>query len=134
MHIFIYMKFKQKSDYTILTITPCKSISSTVCYPISDILYPVFSSVQFSRSVVSGSLHPMDCSKPGLRVHDQLPEFTLTHVHWVSHAIQPSHFLSSPSPPAFSLSQHQGLFQRAYRQIANALWYFLYIMRHLGFR
>ena len=54
---------------------------------------------------------PMDCSTPGLPVHHQLPEFAQTHVHWVGDAIQPSHPLSSPSPPAFSLSQHQGLFQ-----------------------
>ena len=53
---------------------------------------------------------PMDCSMPGLPVHYQLPEFTQTHVQ-VSDAIQPSHPLSSPSPPAFNLSQHQGLFQ-----------------------
>ena len=51
---------------------------------------------------------PMDYSMPGLPV--QLPEFTQTHVHWVSDAIQSSHPLSSPSPPAFNLSQHQGLF------------------------
>ena len=54
---------------------------------------------------------PMDCSTPGLLVHKQLPEFTQTHVHWVSDAIQPSHPLSSPSPLAFNLSQHQGLFK-----------------------
>ena len=54
---------------------------------------------------------PMDCSTPGLPVHHQLPEFTQTHVHWVGDAIQPSHPLSSPSPLAFSLSPHQGLFQ-----------------------
>ena len=53
----------------------------------------------------------MDCSTPGLPVHHQLPEFTQTHVHRVGNAIQPSHPLSSPSPPAFNLSQHQGLFQ-----------------------
>ena len=52
----------------------------------------------------------MDRSTPGLPVHHQLPEFTQTHVHRVSDAIQPSHPLSSPSPPAFNLSQHQGLF------------------------
>ena len=46
---------------------------------------------------------------PGLPVHHQLPESTQTHVHWVSDAIQPSHPLSSPSPPALNLSQHQGL-------------------------
>ena len=54
---------------------------------------------------------PMDCSKPGLHVHHQLPEFTQTYVHWAGDAIQPSHPLSSPSPPAFNLSQHQGLFK-----------------------
>ena len=53
---------------------------------------------------------PMDWSLPGLPVHHQLLEFSQTWVHWVSDAIQPSHPLSSPSP-AFSLSQHQGLFQ-----------------------
>ena len=54
---------------------------------------------------------PLDCSTPGLPVHHQLPELAQTHVHWVSDAIQPSYPLSSPSPPAFNLSQHQGLFQ-----------------------
>ena len=53
----------------------------------------------------------MNHSMPGLPVHHQLPEFTQTYVHWVSDAIQPSHPLSSPSPPAFNLSQHQGLFK-----------------------
>ena len=50
----------------------------------------------------------MDCSMPGFPVHHQLPEFIQTHVHWVGDAIQPSHPLSSPSPPALNLSQHQG--------------------------
>ena len=54
---------------------------------------------------------PMDCSMPGLPVHHQLLEFTQTHVHWVGDAIQPSHPLSSPSPLASNLSQHQGLFK-----------------------
>ena len=54
---------------------------------------------------------PMDCSRPGLPVHHQLPEFTQTHVHRVGDAIQPSHPLSSPSLPAFSLSHYQGLFK-----------------------
>ena len=54
---------------------------------------------------------PMNCSMPGLPVHHQLPEFTQTHVHLVSDAIQPSHPLSSPSPPAPNPSQHQSLFQ-----------------------
>ena len=55
---------------------------------------------------------PMDCSTPSLPVHRQLLEFTQTHVHWVNDALQPSHPLSSPSPSAFNLSQHQGLFRR----------------------
>ena len=63
-----------------------------------------FSSVDKSRLTLCD---PMDCSKPGLTVHQQFPEFTQTHVHWVGDAIQPSHPLSSPSPPTFSLSQIQ---------------------------
>ena len=55
---------------------------------------------------------PMNRSRPGLPVHHQLPEFTPTHVHRVSDAIQPSHPLSSPSPPAPNPSQNQSLFQR----------------------
>ena len=70
-------------------------------------------SCQFS-SVAQSCLtlcHPMDCSMPGLAVHHQFPELAQTPVHRVGDAIQPSHPLSSPSPPAFNLSQHQGLFQ-----------------------
>ena len=54
----------------------------------------------------------MDWSTPGFPVHHQLPELTQTNVHWVGDAIQPSQPLLSPSPPAFNLSRHQGLFQR----------------------
>ena len=68
-------------------------------------------SVQFSCSVLSDSLNPMDCSTPGFPVNHQLLEFAQTHVHQVGNAIQPSHPLLSHSPPAFSLSQHQDLFQ-----------------------
>ena len=66
---------------------------------------------------------PMDCNTPGLPVHQQLPEFTQTHLHWVCDAIQPSHCLSSPSPPAFDLSQHQGLSQwvSSSNQVAKVL-------------
>ena len=81
-----------------------------------------FSSVQFSRSVVSNSFSsvaqscptlcdPMNRSMPGFPVHHQLPEFTQIQVHRVSDAIQPSHPRSSPSPPAPNPSQHQSLFQ-----------------------
>src|SRR5574339_185510 len=70
--------------------------------------------VQFSSVAQSClTLHdPMNHSTPGLPVHHQLPEFTQTYVHRVSDAIQPSHPLSSPSPPAPNPSQHQSLFQR----------------------
>ena len=68
------------------------------------------SSVQF-LSRVQLFATPMDCRTPGLPVHHQLPELAQTHVHRVGDAIEPSHPLSSPSPPAFNLSQYQGLFQ-----------------------
>ena len=66
---------------------------------------------------------PMDCSTPGLLIHHQLPDFTQTHVHWVSNAIQPSCPLLSPSPSTFNLSQHQGLSQwvSSSHQVAKVL-------------
>ena len=66
---------------------------------------------------------PMNCSMPGLPVHHQLPESTQTHVHRVGDAIQPSHPLSFPFPPALNLSQHQGLFQwvSSLHQVAKVL-------------
>ena len=65
----------------------------------------------------------MDCSTPGLLVHYKLLELAQTCTHWVGDAIQPSHPLSSPSPPAFNLSQHQGLFQwvSCLHQVAKGL-------------
>ena len=77
---------------------------------ITDFLNSI-SSVKFSCSSVPALCDLKDCSMPGLPVHRQLLEFTQIHVHWVGDAIQPSHPLSSPSPPAFNLSQNQGLFQ-----------------------
>ena len=70
-------------------------------------------SLQFSSVVQSCPTlcNPMNRRMPGLSVHHKLPEFTQTHVHQVGDAIQPSHLLSSPSPPAPNPSQHQGLFQ-----------------------
>ena len=70
-------------------------------------------SVQFSSvaQLCPTLFDPMNCSTPGLPVHHQLPEFTQTHIHRVSDTIQPSHPLSSPSPPAPNPSQHQSLFQ-----------------------
>ena len=68
-------------------------------------------------------MHPMDCSMQGFPVQQQLQEFAQTHVHRVADAIQPPHPLSSPSPPAFNLSQHQGLFRRvsSLHQVAKVL-------------
>ena len=65
----------------------------------------------------------MDCSIPGFPVHHQFPELTQIHVHWVSDAIQTSYPLLSPSPPAFNLSQHQGLFNwvSSWHQVAKVL-------------
>ena len=73
----------------------------------------MYVSVQFSSVTQSCPTlcDPMKCSTPGLPVHHQLPEFTQTHVHRVGDAIQPSHPLLSPSPPAPNPSQHQSLFQ-----------------------
>ena len=78
---------------------------------------------QFSHSVVSDSLWPVDWCVPGLPVQHQLPELAQTHVHRVGDAIQPSHPLLPPSPPAFILSQHQGLSQRvsSLHQVAKVL-------------
>ena len=76
-------------------------------------IIPWLAAVQFS-SVAQSCLTlcgPMNRSTPGLPVHHKLPEFTQTHAHRVGDAIQPSHPLSSPSPPAPNPSQHQGLFQ-----------------------
>ena len=72
-----------------------------------------FSSAQFSpvAQLCPTLCDPMNLSTPGLPVHHHLLEFTQTHVHPVRDAIQPSHPLSSPSPPALNLSQHQSLFQ-----------------------
>ena len=85
-------------------------ISSIICWLLRSML---FSFRQFSSAAQSCPTlcDTMDCSTPGLRVHHQLPELTLTHVHLVSEAIQPSHPLSSPSPPTLYLSQNQGLFK-----------------------
>ena len=75
---------------------------------------PLLLNVMIQFSLVTQSCltlcDPMDCSMPGLPIHHQLPEFTQTHVHRVGDAIQPSHPLSSPCPPAFNLSQHWSLF------------------------
>ena len=87
------------------------------------IFFSQFSSVAQSCLTLSD---PMNRSTPGLPVHHQLLEFTQTQVHQVGDAIQPSHPLLSPSPPAPNPSQHQGLFQRVNSsyQVAKVLWSF----------
>ena len=75
------------------------------------IIITAFSSVQFRLSSCPTLCDPTNRSTPGLPVHHQLPEFTQIYVHRVSDAIQPSHPLASPSPPAPNPSQHQSLFQ-----------------------
>ena len=79
----------------------------------------LFSSVQSCLTLCD----PMGCRMPGFPVHHQLPQLAQTHVHWVGEAIQPSHPVLSPSPPAFNLSQHQGLFQwvSSSHQVARVL-------------
>ena len=81
----------------------------------------MFSSVQLLSPV--WLCDPVNHSMPGLPVHQQVPEFIQIHVHWVSDGIQPSRPLSSPSPPALNLSQHQGLFQwvSSWHQVAKVL-------------
>ena len=91
----------------------CKFINSRVNRQTEICLYSGISSVQYS-SVAQLCLtlcDPMDYSALGLPVHHQLPKLSQTHVHQVDDAIQSSHLLSSPSPPAFNLSQHQSLFE-----------------------
>ena len=102
----------------------CHSTISSSVVPFSSHLqyFPASGSFPMSQFFASDQIRsvtqscptlcdPMNRSTPGLPVHHQLPEFTQTHVHRVSDAIQPSHPLSSPSPPAPNLSQHQSLFQ-----------------------
>ena len=83
------------------------NFSKSVMYAHHSTLYQFSSVAQLCLTLCD----PMDCSMPGIPVLHQLPELAQTLVHWVGDAIQPSHPLLSPSPPAFNLSQHQGLFQ-----------------------
>ena len=84
---------------------------------------PPLLSVQFSRSVIWLSAAPWTAAHQASLSITKLPESTQTHVHWVGDAIQPSHPLSSPSPPALTLSEHQGLFQwvSSSHQVAKVL-------------
>ena len=122
MCVHIYILFHVLFHYYILQDIEYSSLCYTVgpcCLSIIYIFYQ-FSSVTQSCPTLCD---PMDCSTPGLPVHHQLPEFTHTHVHWVGGAIQPSHPLSSLSPPSFNLSQHWGLFkwESSSHQVARLL-------------
>ena len=118
------MKFIKWSDLSIIYdfIYPCVQIFMLVFkIPLLQIMFTLtakllnyqLSDIQFSSVAQSCPtlFDPMNCSTPGLPVHHKLPGFTQTHVYRVGDAIQPSHPLSSPSPPAPNPSQRQGLFQ-----------------------
>ena len=97
------------------------SLLKSVTFPMSQL----YASVQFTSVAQSCPTlcDPMDCSTPGFPVHHQLPELAQTHVHQVDDVTQPSHPLFSSSPPAFNLSQHQGLFKwvSSLHQVAKLL-------------
>ena len=119
--LFLLIWWRQITSFVSLLTNPIHDLISSQRFYLQipshwgfrALAYEVFISVQFS-SVAQSCLtlcDPMSRSTPGLPVHHQLPEFTQTHVHRVSDAIQPSHPLSSPSPPVPNPSQHQSLFQ-----------------------
>ena len=109
------------SDWTDLNWCLCIHVYVCIC-SVSVWMFAMFSTVQ-SLSCVLTLCNPMDCSTPGLPVHQQLLELAQTHVHRVGDAIQPSHPVSSPSPSTFNLSHHQGLFQwvNSSHQVAKVL-------------
>ena len=123
MQLILYPIFPSGNKFTTRILTLIVKIQNssstkmshvTLSEPQPALSYPISPSVQFSSVAQSCPTlcNPMNHSTPGLPVHHQLPEFTQTHVHRVSDAIQTSHPLSSPSPPAPNPSQHQSLFQR----------------------
>ena len=128
---FLYAKSFKKMNDGMCPHRLCATHSSLPQSPAS--YYPVIrtigfhdlwiSSVQFSRSVMSNSLRPHELQHTRPPVHQQLLEFTQTHVHRVGDAIQPSHPLSYPPPPAPNSYQHQGLFQwvNSWHQVAKVL-------------
>ena len=106
--------------YRAFELLYCQLLINILCLLFSRDVYNQSARALYKASVQLSSVaqlcpticDPMNCTAPGLPVHHQLLEFTQTHVHRVSDAIQPSHPLSSPSPPAPNPSQHQSLFQR----------------------
>ena len=131
---FVFLCLTYFTEHNTLQVYPCCCewkffivfdglivFTFTFCIPLYMCLFcffgishKIFSIDEFSvqsLSRVQLFADPMNCSMPGLPVRHQLPKFTQSHLHWVSDGIQPSHPLSSPSPPALNLSQHQGLFK-----------------------
>ena len=100
--------YLQSSVHHIISASSVFSLPVVLSSSSHNVLWYQFSSVAQSCLILC---YPMNRSTPGLPVHHQLPEFTQTHVHRVCDAIQPSHLLLSPSPPAPNASQHQSLFQ-----------------------
>jgi len=104
---------------------PRSNIVLEVTYALIIMWISEFVSDQFSSVTQSypTPCNPMKCRTPGFPVHHKLPELAQTHVHWFSDSIEPSHCLPSPSPPAFNLSQHEGLFQwvSSSHQVAKVL-------------
>ena len=120
------MKFWVK-NFTVNFMQILSQIVQVICILVSQrmIILQNISSVQFISVSQSCPIfcNPMNYSTPGLPVHHQLPESNQTHVHWVGDAIQPSHPLSSLSPPAPNLSHHHGLFKSvsSSHQVAKVL-------------
>ena len=106
----LWLKNDANENSSLITLSICCCSLAKLCPTLCDFIY---------------------CSTPGFPVLHHFLELAQTHVHWVSNAIQPSHPLSSPSPPAFHLSQHQGLFQRVGppHQVAKVLEF-----QHLSFQ
>ena len=117
-------KFHIITQLTLLNLLPTPTVQYLII-SIPCIFLVSLRSVQFS-SVAQLCLtlcNPMDCCTPGFPVYHHLPKLAQTHVSWVGDYIQPSHPLSSPSPPAFNLSQHQGFFKwvSSSHQVAKVL-------------
>ena len=122
MKIYIYT---HTHIYMHMYVCVCIHITESLCCT-EEINTTLLINCQLFSSVTQSCptlCNPMNRSTPGLPVHYQLLEFTQTHVHWVGDAIQPSHPLSSPFPPALNLSRHQGLFKwvRSLHQVAKVL-------------
>ena len=115
----------QSPSTMILVLKKRKSITAStlppsICHQVMGLDATIFGSVS---QLCLALCNPTDCSTPGFPVHHQFPELAQTHVHLVRVAIQQSHPLSAPSPPAFNLSQHQGLFKwvSSSHQVAKVL-------------